>query len=428
MDGATQTPHRWWRDPGLGLSVIRDRLRSSLWPAPLIAIAAAIGGAVGLVTLDQRLGMRGDAWYLYGGGPESAQRLLSAITTSMLTFTAVVFSITVLVLQLGSSQFSPRVIRTFLKEPMTKAAMAIFVGTFVYAFVVLSQVRSAPDPFVPAIATWFAFGMVLVSVIVFVHYIHRMAHAIRVISVVTKIADETRTALERMCPRPLAEPAAPEPAGPDTPPDQVLSHMAAPGVVAFVDTEALISIARAGDAVIEVVPQVGQFVVTGAPLLRIWGGGVNAERASAAVALELERTGSQDPAFGFRQLVDIAVRALSPGVNDPGTAVQVLDHLHDLVRRLTERAFPPRVRLDETGARRLIVSQPDYADYVSLAFEEIRQYGASSPQVRRRMRAALEDCVAIAARARRGILTEQLILLEQAGRAEPRVGLPRQRA
>ncbi|MBA3818081.1 MAG: DUF2254 domain-containing protein [Deltaproteobacteria bacterium] len=400
-------------DLRLRLRQLRDQLRSSLWIAPALASVVAIAAAVLLVRLDGTLEQDRHDWFLFDGGPDSARALLSTITSSMLTFTALVFSITVLVLQLASSQFSPRVIRSFLRERATKWAMSAFVGTFVYSMVLLSQVRTEPA-FVPAVATWFALLLVLVSVGVFIHYIHSMAHSIRAISVISKIAAETRHVIARVFPEALAE-VAPEvvelPAGP---PRQLVLHTGAPGVLAFVDTERLVAIATRGDAVLEVVPCVGSFLVTGAPLFRVWGAALDEDDCLAAIGTEIEPTMEQDPAFGLRQLVDIAVRALSPGINDPTTAVQALDHLHDLIRRLTVRAFPARVRGDRDGVPRVIAAKPEFQAFVTLAFEEIRLYGATSTQVVRRLRSALQDIAAQASGERRQVLEQELRALEQA--------------
>lgn len=390
-------------DPKLGFRRARDRLRSSLWFAPGVAMAAAIGLAVALVAIDKRLRADRDDWFLFDGGPESARQLLSTITTAMLTFTGLVFSITVLVLQLASNQFSPRVIRAFLSERITKLAMAAFVGTLVYGMIVLSQVRTDPV-FVPGVATWIALLMVIVSVAVFIAYIHQMAHSIRAITVISKVAAETRAEIDRMFPCELAEPAADDGGIPGGAPSSIVALTGEPGVVAFIHADRLMEMAERCQAVIEIVPRVGDFVPTDAPLLRVWGHIEGKEAFVAAFAIEGERTMDQDPAFGFRQLVDVAIRALSPGINDPTTAVQALDHLHDLVRRLTVRNFPARSRAGPTGLVRVIAARYDFEEYVTLAFDEIRFYGASSSQVRSRLRGAINDCAALASPERARIL------------------------
>lgn len=391
-------------DPRLRLAQMMGRLRTSLWAAPTLGVTIAIGAAVALLRIDDGFEQERHAWFLFDGGPESARELLSTITSAMLTFTVLVFSITILVLQLASNQFSPRVIRTFLREPVTKWAMSMFVGTFVYSMIVLSQVRTGDPSFVPAAATWFALVMVLASVAVFIRYIDRMAHSTRAITVITKLAAETRTAIDRMFPGEVAAEPPGDAAMPEGGPDQVLTYPDAPGVFSFVDSDHLLALAVERDAVIEIVPRVGDFLPTGATVFRVWGRIDDPDACIAALGIEIERTIEQDPAFGFRQLVDIALRALSPGINDPTTAVQALDHLHDLARRLTLRPFPARTRADDAGDLRLIAPRPDYEDFIRLAFEEIASYGAGSVQVRRRLRAILADCARVAGPGRRRVL------------------------
>lgn len=408
-------------DPKLRLEQLFAQIRGSLWLAPTISVSAALIVSIGLVTIEKHLARsRGDGTFFFDGGPDSARELLSTLATSMLTFTALVFSITILVLQLASNQFSPRVIRTFLQHRITKLALGTFVGSFVYSVAVLSQVRSAPEPFVPAIATWIALILVLASVGVFIRYIHGMTHAIRAISVIDTISVDTRDAIDRMFPERVALPPPPVaelPAGPAT---HEILHRGAPGVVTFVDADKLVKLARDADAVIELVPRVGDFVPHGAVLLRTWGTLPDAERCCATVALDVERTIEQDPGFGLRQLVDIAARALSPGTNDPSTATQAVDHIHDLVRRLTLRDFPATARADEDGVIRLVVNALDYGDYVRLAFEEIRNYGASHVQVRDRLERALRDCAAIANPDRRAVLEAELRRLVGEARSSER--------
>ena len=394
-------------DPTLRLRQLRDRIRSSLWFAPAIAVAGAIAVASVLVFLDRRVLSDATGFIYFEGGPESARELLSAITTAMLTFTALVFSITILALQLASNQLSPRAIRTFLQEKTTKLALATFVGTFVYAMAVLSRVRTSPA-FVPSLATWAALVLVLASVAVFIKYIHQMSHSVRAITVITKIADETRRAFDRTFPEHCEPVPVVLPAGA---PDEIIRHTGPGAVITFVDEDRLVSLAKDSQCVVELVPRIGDFVPTNAPLLCVWGSPVLVEPLRAAVALDIERTIEQDPAFGFRQLVDIAVRSLSPGINDPSTAVQAIDHLHDLLRRLTTCDFPSRVRHDDQGQVRVFIPALGYDEYVRLAVEEIREYGHDSIQVSRKLEAVLADCASLAPPERRAVLHEQLRLL-----------------
>jgi uncharacterized membrane protein len=409
------------------------RLAASLWVLPALSGIGAVLAAKLLTLLDRGRPQREEAWYLFGGQADSARELLSTIASSLMTFTGVVFSISILVLQQASSQFSSRVLRAFLEDRFTKVAMATFIGSFVYAMALLPEVRgpSPADPsFVPALAIFVAFVLVLLSVGVFVRYIHHMAHAIRAIAVVRRISAATHATIEELFP---IDPADEPPSSSGSPPAEegarLIPSGPEPGVVASVDEAGLLDLAVRHDLVVVLIPHVGEFVPRRAPLLRVWAPAPLPEdvedRLRRSVVITSERTAHQDPAFGFRQLVDIAERALSPGVNDPTTAVQALDEIHDLLRSLAPRHFPPTSRADEAGRTRLFISRPDWDDFVHLAIDEIRQYGEGSIQVVRRIRALLHDVLGVAPPARRPVLEEQLRLLDAAvGRG---FSMPRER-
>jgi uncharacterized membrane protein len=390
-----------------------QRLRTSLWLVPIAAVTGAMALAILLPRADRRWGADVTAWYLYAGQADSARELLSTIASSMLTLAALVFSITILVLQLASSQFSPRVLRTFLTDRTTQVALGMFLGSFVYPMVLLPQVRSGEHEVVPAFSVFFAIALVLLSILTFVRYIHHMAHSIRAASVLKRVADETRDSVRALYPDVGDDDPMPALHAPDRPADHVLLAKQA-GVLSAVDAEELLARAMRHDLVIELHPCVGDFVPCGAPIMSVWGkDGDELEQALRdACVIASERTPTQDVAFGLRQLVDVAERALSPGVNDPTTAVQALDHIHDLLRSLCTRKFPSPVRSDEQGRLRLLLPRPDFASLVRLSLDEIRHYGAGSIQIMRRMRALLDDLLRTAPPVRRGVLVEQLRLLD----------------
>jgi uncharacterized membrane protein len=399
-------------------SSLREQLRTSLWPTPVGVTLVCAGAAFGLVQLDRALSSDFAGWYVYGGRADGARELLSTIASSMLTIAGLVFSITILVLQLASSQFSPRVLRTFLQDSVTQWAMGMFLGSFVYALVLLPEVRSEGPggrDFVPGIAVFGAFMLALASIAFFVRYIHHMAHSIRASTIVVRVARETHESVERLYPERVLEDTTSSHRLPADPPARVVENCGEAGVVIDVDTDALMQIAVERDVLIAVLPRVGNFVPRGAPIAQLWGASdVSDVQAERWVVLAHERTPRKDAAFGFRQLVDIAVRALSPGVNDPTTAVEVVDRLHDLLRSLVQRDIPSPLRMDGSGRLRLVLPRPDFADYVQLSFEEIRLYGAGSVQVIRRARAALRDLIAIANQERARVLELELERLEQA--------------
>lgn len=400
------------------LKQLREKAKTSLWIVPGGAAAVAVLLAKVLPLLEQRLPAGRSAWYLFPGQAGSARELLSTIASSMMTFTGLVFSITILVLQLASSQFSPRVLRTFLGDRSTRRAMASFIGTFVYAMALLPEVRGADaagGENVPAFSVFFAFILVLVSVGIFIQYIDGMAHSIRAVHVVHRVADEGSDSIEDYESESDAKQVGGSQALPDAEPDQIICNGARGGVLAAVDEAALLEAAIKADVVVEVTPFPGDFVVRGGTLLRVWGAGrLDPDAMRRHVALAEERTPQQDPAFAFRQLVDIAERALSPGINDPTTAVQAIDRIHDLLTAFATLRFPRTQHVDEDGNLRLAVRRPDWEDLVHLAFDEVRHYGKGSIQVIRRLRAALEDLRGVCPPHRRGALDAQLRELDLA--------------
>ena len=238
-----------------------------------------------------------------------------------------------------------------------------------------------------------AFALTLMSLGVFIFYINHVAHSIRVVHIVEAVAIETRATLAEM----IGAGTIPDPATiPAGPPDVVLGNPRRPGMVTGIDNAGLVALAKLHRCCIGIVPYVGDFVPSDAPLARIWfdpgyEDAPSAEHVRDHVALSRERTMGQDIAFGFRQLVDIAEKALSPGINDPTTAVQALDQIHDLLRRLAVVDYPTGYYLDESGALRAMRPTHHWEDYLDLALTEIRQYGAGSIQVQRRLSATLAD-------------------------------------
>ena len=383
------------------LTRLADALRTGFWAVPTACVVLAVLLAVALVevdrALDDRLGR-----LTFGAGPDGAREVLSAITTSMITFTGLVFSITIVVLQLTSSQFSPRVLRTFLRDRQTQLSLGVFVATFVYAVMVLRTVDSSDDAlFVPALATTAGVVLLLVSVGVFVAYIHHVATAIQVSSLIRAVGDETRAVIERRLP--VGERTSAGPPVVDLPPTARQVSSPTYGLVTSVDEQALVTAAHSAGVVLVLRAELGQFVPEGAPLLDVHGDGqLDGRAVVGSVHLGKDRTMEQDVAFGFRQLVDVAERALSPGINDPTTAVQALDELHDLLRRLATRPLPDGVHRDADDRVRLLTPAPRFEDFLVLALDEVDHYGEDASQVQTRIDVLLADLAAAALPQHRG--------------------------
>lgn len=264
-------------------------VRTGFWAIPSACIVAAIALGLVLVRLDRVVG--DDPGLAFDAGPEGAREVLSAISTSMITFTGLVFSITIVVLQLTSSQFSPRVLRTFLRDRLTQFALGTFVATFVYSVTVLRTVTSGNEAFVPAISTTVGLGLLLLSVGMFVAYIHHIATAIQVSSILAAIGAETRQALERRYPEHVEE----VPAGTVAPTAAAMARIVAPrsGVVTRIDTARLVAMARDADVVLRTGASPGDYLPEGAPIVEVLGpGAVDDKAVAAAFTLSRDRTRS----------------------------------------------------------------------------------------------------------------------------------------
>jgi uncharacterized membrane protein len=400
---------------------LREGFRMSLWFVPAAGVVAAAVLAAALVALDRWIPEGRAPSLLFGGGAESARNLLSVIAGSMVTSISLIFSVTMVVLQLASAQYSPRVLRSFIRDRLVQAVLAIYIATFVYCLLVLPTVRSAQgeqEEFVPALAVTAALALALASLALFVRYVHHIAHAIRAVTIINTVACETREALEQMYPEKIGDEADRDVEPPRGPPTAVIAWQGSPGVLVAVDEGALLEAAATAGAVVEIRRMVGEFLPGGAPMFDVYGQVADPTVLTECVTVGDERTLHQDAAYGFRQIVDIAERALSPGVNDPTTAVQAIDQLHDLLRRLVKRHFPSRLRVDQSGQLRIVAPRLEWDDYVGLAFDEIRHYSGRSIQVARRLTGAVDDLLTVAPPARRSALEEQRELLARASDRE----------
>ncbi len=372
------------------LGALGEYLRGSLWFLPGVSVLAALLLAIALtrVTVEDSFPL---AALLLGVGADGARGMLQVVAGAVITVTGLVFSLTVVALQLASSQFSPRLLRTFLRNLGNQVVLAIFLATFVYALTVLSTIRGAEDgrpAFVPQVAVLVAFAFVLASVAALVYFIHHIAQQIRVDVMMREVHADTLEAVDRTHPDPLGN--GEDGWLPDPPARAAVLAARRSGFVQAVSVAPITSCAEQGDLVVRFVPAVGDHVLAGGPLAWCWAREPGQPRldvdaltgeANAAVQVGFERTLRYDVRFGIRQLVDIAAKALSPGVNDPTTAVDALGHLAALLTVLARRRIVPQVGLDGEGTPRVAVPSPDFADYLDLACGQIRRYGSREPAV-----------------------------------------------
>lgn len=410
-----------------------ERLRLQMWLIPAIFGLGAVALAVVLLYLDDAFSLSSAGMpFLFGGGAEGARSMLSTIATAMLTFTGLVFTVTMLVLQQASMQHSPRVMRTFLRDRKNQSVLGLFVATFLFTLVVLRQMRGETDDldgFIPELSITVAFVLLVGSVAAFVFYIDHMANAIRATTILDNIADEARAAIDELFPEPVGE-ALEEDAWseqPDVPPQATIRSKVS-GVITGVDAGRLLAAAStitqrrdrppdalAGARFVEMVPMVGDYVTDQSVLFRVWGEWTERELRSLHDSIDIgaERTVEQDAAFGLRQLIDVAMRALSPSMNDPTTAVQSLHRIHQLMQQLVTREIPPAIRRDDAGTARLLLPRPSWDDYVLLATEEIRLVGGTHVQVMRRLRQMIFSLLDHAPPSRQPVLRRQLLVIEE---------------
>ena len=378
-------PSRWlpgWR---------REALRTTLWLVPTLLVALA--GAVFLVTyLIDRQAAKGDISlpeWMNSGGADVARTVLTAIAAAIITVVGVVFSVVILALTLASTQFGPRMLRNFIRDLGTQVTLGVFVATFVYAVLALGSIRSGPPEFVPHLTVTTALAAVLLDLGVLIYFIHHVAVSIQLNEVIAGIGRDLSRAIDDFGGSAIDESVAP------LAPDEqqlvdVVDRMGAvvtatrSGYLQIVAVEELLTIAIRGGVTIKLLNRPGHFVIAGRPLAKVWP---NASVGDVTRALKRahvtgrHRTLEQDPIFAIDQLVEIAIRALSPAVNDTFTALTCIDWLTDGLCRVAGRSLPESFHRDESGTVRLIQPGLTYRRIVDGAFDKVRQAGRGMPAV-----------------------------------------------
>jgi uncharacterized membrane protein len=380
------------------------RLWKPFWTLPAACVLAAL--IVGIV-----LPLAEESWgttrlqYVFQGGPDGAREVLGTIASAMISVTALVFSITIVVLQLASSQFTPRALGGFLQSRIVQGTLGIFIATFIFALTVTRYVRGSnvTEQFVPQVSVTLAFVLVLACMGFFLAFIHHITTTIQVSHVVSRIGDETLQTARLLYPE-RADDLAPA-FGPTWSPTPHTPHRGLAalrhGVITYVDYPGLVHWASRHDVVVSIDRSVGEFLVEGQDLLTVWGtaelDAEESQRLYRFVGVGPQRETRQDVAFGIRQLVDITDRALSPGVNDPTTALQCLDELHRILRHLVQRASPSPYITDDQGQVRVVHHPQPVSDLIRLAVLEPAHYGQDAFRLHPRLRALLQDLLQVTA-------------------------------
>ena len=382
---------RWWLD-----------LNSSLWFVPSLMVLGALLAAYGLVHLDDSIGHDWTKKHplLFGAGADGARGMLSAIAGSMITVAGLIFSLTLSTLAQVSSQYTSRLLRNFMRDRSNQVVMGFFVSIFVYCLVVLRTIRGGDERvFVPSLAVAFGLLLALVSIGMLIFFIHHIASSIQAANVIGGAAQETEKTFNKLFPTELGEAATPaekEDLADLEPLPWVPILAEESGYIVGIDEEELLTFACETDAVVRMEHAIGSYITKGSllasaveyPTAKRLVGKDSAKRINQAYSIGNQRTLDQDAGFGLRQLVDIALKALSPGINDTSTAVLCIDRLGSLLALLAGRDLGNPVRA-EGGVVRVIAQRPDFVSYLATAFDQVRANATEDLAIYLRLLAAL---------------------------------------
>ena len=376
-----------------------DRLQSSFWFLPTAMACLAVALSVSAVELDRAVG---DDWlqrlgWSYSGGAEGASLLLGTVAGSMIAIAGTVFSMTLVALSLASSQLGPRLLRNFMRDTANQVVLGTFVATFVYCLLVLRTIRRADEvTFVPHLSVSIGVLLAMVSIGVLIYFIHHVSVSIQADEVVARVGRELEHGIGKLFPGHTGRPrpdALSAPADSDLPAE--FAREARPvgaledGYLQLIDADALMELACQKDLLLRLERRPGHYLVKGQPMAMVWPGEhatkALVDRLNDAFVLGNQRTATQDVEFSFQQLVEIAVRALSPGINDPFTAIACVDRLGSALCHLARRDMPSPLRFDAHGRLRLVAPGSTFAGIVDAAFNQIRQSARCNPAVAIRM-------------------------------------------
>jgi len=381
---------------------ILDSLRSSLWFVPALMIIGAAVLAQGLVEIDANMDRTRlqERWpWLFGVGAAGARGMLATIASSMITVAGVAFSITIVALTLASSQYTSRILRNFMRDRANQIVLGAFVGIFIYCLVVLRTIRGGDEgAFVPPLAVLGAVLLAFVGIACLIFFIHHIASGIQAETIIKAAADETLDAVDRLFPKEMGEEAnaqqdAEMPA--EVSQWQPIAALRT-GFIQGVDGQSLLKAARENETVIRMERGVGEFIVEGAPLISIAGNARDeklSDRIDSIFTIDHQRTMLQDAGYGVRQIVDVALKALSPGINDTTTAVTCVHYLSAILARLAARRIESRYRMDTSehgGKLRVIARGPTFDSMLAEAFDQIRQNALGNVAVMLALLTALE--------------------------------------
>jgi uncharacterized membrane protein len=390
-------------------------LRSSLWALPMLMVVGA--GAAAILAVNIPLRPAGDpVWFLYSGDAEEAPQFLSNLVTAMITMATLVVSITMVVLTLAAQQLGPRLIRSFMADRRTQLTLGLFVATVVYLLLVLRSAYGGTDK-VPNLAVTGGTLLVLLCLIALLIFVHHLARSIIADNTIDRVGETLDADIARLLPEsPIDEHEAPAKRPRNTGSPLILQHS---GYVQAIDHHGLVDIAKDADAVIELAFKPGRHVIEGgifawiAPAKTV---DETYQRIENCTVLSGERSSIQDVETSIRQLVEVALRALSPSVSDPFTAMAVIDRLTTSLAKIMRRGAPQCVWADGDGTVRLLAPKSTFADMVEEAFRQIRQHSVDQPAVLIRLVESLGQLLAQADKAQQPALKREIEIVLETGR------------
>jgi uncharacterized membrane protein len=381
------------------------RLRSTYWFLPFVVTAVAIVAAELLIAVDRQAAESTLGW-VYGGGADGARSLLAAIAGSIITVVSVTFSVLVVALTVSSQHFGPRVLNNLMRDRSAQLMLGAFTGTFAYCLMTLRTVHSDGSDrsvFVPHLAVTGAVVLALLSVAALIYYIHHVAASLLVSNITMSVGKDLERAIARLYPERFGErsqPATPEP--PPVPENSVTVPANQSGYIQGIDSDRVMNAAVSQQITIWLNRRPGDFVIEGSSIAAVHPRPQDADKLrralAAAYVFGADRTSHQDAAFAVQQLVEVALRALSPGVNEPFTALACIDRVSQGLAKMLERKIPSATRCDDEGHLRVVARPRVFAELLEAACEPLAIYGGRNPAIGGRL---LETLAELAEMARR---------------------------
>jgi uncharacterized membrane protein len=387
---------------------VRDYLKSSLWIVPLVAIPLELGAIRVLLRVDSWLG-----WSFLNIGAKGADEMLNAIVTATLSFVVFTFGSLLVALQVASGQMTPRIIATILvRNNVVRYTAGLFIFTLLFAISAANRIEDKVPQLVVFVAA--CFGVFCFAAFLFL--IDYAARLLRPISILSRVGESGLATIGKVYPDPtMGRSVSDNRRDQLGTPGRVIRHQGESEIIVAANLDELVIAAEKSNGMIEFVPQIGDFIAVDEPLFKLHGGATSLDddRLRAMIAFGPERTMEQDPTFSYRIIVDVALKALSPAINDPTTAVIAIDQLHRLLRKTGTQNLRTDEILDKSGRLAVVFRTPNWEDFVHLTFTEIRHCGSQNMQIVRRLRAMIENLIQTLPKHRHAILLRELELLDR---------------